>query len=59
MSYNVEQNTLQTFSSGKKTKKGTLQGRVMGTSGSCKPMQAPEICAFQGLEISELPTNNQ
>lgn len=47
------------ISSGRKKIKGTLQGRVMGTSGSCKLMQAPEICAFQGLETSELPTNNQ
>lgn len=39
--------------------KGILQGRVINTFGSCKPMQAPEICAFHGLENSELTTNNE
>lgn len=42
-----------------KNKKGILQGRVVGTFGSCKAMWAPEICAFQGLETSELTTSNQ
>lgn len=58
MSYNVQQTSLQTLVLGK-FKKKVLQGRVMGTLGSCKAMQAPEICAFQGLETSELTANNQ
>lgn len=58
MSYNVQQTSLQTLVLGK-FKKKILQGRVMGTFGSCKAMQAPEICAFQGLETSELTANNQ
>ena len=59
MCYNVQQSSLQTVLGKKKKNKGILQGRVMGTFGSCKAMQAPEICAFQGLETSELTTNNQ
>lgn len=43
----------------KKKKKRILQGRVMGTFGSYKAMQAPKISAFQGLETSELTANNQ
>lgn len=40
-------------------KKGTLQGSVINTFGNCKPMQAPEIRVFHGLENSELTTNNE
>ena len=57
MSYSVQQTSLQTSVLGKK--KRILQHRVIGTFGSCKAMQAPEICAFQGLETSELTANNQ